>query len=134
TFSVTISALNAGGTGSATLTLTVLPPQLVDLQVSSVTVDPAAGIQSGANLVIHWTDSNIGTDPTGASFSDLVKIRNMTTGATLLSQSLLYNQSAPGNGPIAGGDSRSRQISFRLPDGSAGVGTLEFSVTVDSTF
>ena len=134
TFAVTVRASNPGGTGSETLTLTILSPQFLDLQVSSVTVDPPTGIHSGANLVIHWTDSNTGNSPTGASFNELVTVRNITTGATLLNQSVFYDQNAPGNGPIAGGDSRTRQLSMRLPDGSSGVGSLEFSVTVDSTF
>ena len=134
TVQILISAVNPGGTGSETLTLTILPPQLADLQVASVTVDPPTGIASGANLVIHWTDSNTGNSAVGASFNDLVTVRNTTTGAVLLNESVFYDQNIPGNGPIAAGDSRSRQVTMRLPDGSAGVGNLEFSVSVDSTF
>ncbi len=134
TFAVVLSALNPGGMGNSTLTLTITPPPLIDLQISSVTVDPPSGIQTGDHLVIHWTDSNTGTSATAASFNDLVTVRNTTTGTELLSQVVFYDQTAPGNGPIAGGSSRTRQLNMHLPDGSPSVGNLEFSVTVDSTF
>ena len=103
----------------------------LDLQISNLTLQPAAGLTSGGTVVIKWTVTNIGSFPTPKSFNDLVVIKNTTTGQTLLSTPVLYDQNASGNGPIQPGGSRQRQLSFKLPDGPPGVGSIQFTTTVN---
>jgi hypothetical protein len=57
-------------------------------------------------------------------------VRHNTAGLTLLDTVVYYDASA--GGPIANGQSRARQFSFRLPDGTNGAGTLTFTVTADA--
>jgi hypothetical protein len=63
--------------------------------------------------------TNIGSFPTPKSFNDLVVIKNTTTGQTLQSTPVLYDQNQTTNGPIAAGTSRQRQFTVKLPDGPA---------------
>src|SRR5262249_32317244 len=103
----------------------------LDLQISNLTLTPASGLQSGATLLVQWTVTNVGNLATARSFSDLVVIKNTTTGQTLSSTPLLYDQSTSGNGPIAPGASRQRQVSFHLPDGAPGAGQIQVTTTVN---
>src|SRR5262249_34876899 len=123
---------NGAGTGEsnnqAQLSLLSAP----DLQVTALTLDASPLVQSGATATITWQDSNLGTGPTLASWWDHVTVVNKTTGGTLLATSSFYDPNGAGNGPVGPGDSRTRQYSFRLPDGSAGAGALEVMVTADS--
>jgi hypothetical protein len=107
------------------------PSSLPDLQVLNLSVEPASGAQSGSNLVVHWSTANTGAAATSGSFYDYLMVKNTTTNQTLIEVPLRYDEAAPGNGPIAAGDQRARQYAFRLPDGPAGAGHIEFMVTTD---
>jgi autotransporter-associated beta strand protein len=76
TFGATISATNAGGTGSATLTITVLPPAPV---ISSATT---AGGTSGTAFSYQITASNT---PTSYAASGLPTGLSVNTGTGLIS-------------------------------------------------
>ncbi|MCB1964701.1 MAG: hypothetical protein KDI64_01260, partial [Candidatus Accumulibacter sp.] len=104
----------------------------LDLRIANLSLAPAAGLQSGGTVVVSWTVANVGSVATNRSFSDLLVVRNATSGQTLLSTPVLYDQNASANGPIQAGGSRQRQYSLRLPDGLAGVGDLSFSVTLNA--
>jgi len=114
----------------------VVPPQPIftggasaDLIVSSITVEPPSGLQSGGTATVHWTDSNVGDGPTGGSFMDRITIRNV--GNVVLVDSLLpYNEGD--SGPILDGGSRSRQLTVTLRDGPNAVGTLQVTIATDA--
>jgi subtilase family serine protease len=115
----------------------IVPPQPIfttnlapDLIVSTVTVTPG-GLQSGGPATVHWTDSNTGNGVTSGSFTDRVTIRNAAS-VVLVDAFLPYNESDAGNGPIAAGAGRSRQLGVTLPDGTNSVGTLQVTVTTDA--
>ena len=103
----------------------------LDLQVTNLQISPPSGLQSGADILITWSDSNTGNRPVGISFVDRVEIKNLTTGETLASTTVPYDATASGLGPIVPGEPRARQFNFTLPDGGRGVGQIQFSVTTD---
>ena len=102
-----------------------------DLRVQNLTTSPADGIQSGTTLVVRWEVANAGNRATAGSWYDLVQIRNKATGQLLLSRAVSYDAAAQGNGPIDPNGVRSRQTTYTLPDGDAGVGELDVTVTTD---
>ena len=101
----------------------------VSLAVSDLTTTPASGLQSGMSLVVQWTDTNTGTQPASGSFSDQIVITNTTTGDVLATGDVLYNAASLGN--LAAGASVTQQYDFSLPNGGAGVGQIQFTVTAD---
>ena len=90
---------------------------------------PSSGLQSGENLIVEWDDTNTGTAAAAGSFYDQVTITNTTTGQQLASSVVHYNATTLGN--LAAGASAPEQYAFRLPDGLAGVGSIQFTVTSD---
>src|SRR5262249_2035650 len=50
---------------------------------------------------------------------------------TLGTQDIPYDPKAAGNGPIAPGQSRARQLPFTLPRGTPGAGQIQFTVTTN---
>src|SRR5204862_82240 len=60
-----------------------------------------------------------------------VVIKNLTTGETLVTAGVLYDDGG-GTRPVAAGQSAPQQSAFRLPDGARGVGNIQFTVTTDS--
>jgi len=126
---------NADGTAetnnAAGLIVTSSMAPYPDLQVANLAVDPAAGLESGHNLLVTWDVANNGDTAADDSFYDRLRIVNTTTGETLLSTTLYYNVATAGNGPIADGDSRWRQYNFALPNGTRGTGDIEVTVTAD---
>jgi hypothetical protein len=105
--------------------------KLPDLVVSGLTAAPENPL-SGQTLTLQWNDSNQGNEAAASGWHDRVVIVNTTTGQTLLDTEIAYDPAQPGNGPIAAGDFRARSQAFALPDGPAGAGNLEITVTVDS--
>ncbi len=106
----------------------VLPPQ-PDLLVTGLSTTPASGLQSGGNLTVNWNDSNSGLGAAATSFTDQVQVVNTTTGQTLATATVPYNESTLG--PIAAGGSIAQQYSLQLPNGAAGAGQLQITVTND---
>ena len=103
----------------------------VDLQVTGLVVNASPAMQSGATVTVGWNDANTGNGATGGSWSDRVTVVNTTTNQTLVNTTVFYDSAALG--PIAAGASRTRQYSFKLPDGNAGVGELRVTVTADAS-
>ena len=124
-----IADAEANNTDAKVQAATIAP--YADLQVQDPHVDPADVLQSGQNLTIHWDVKNSGDGATAGSWYDRVVVRNKATGEVLLSRTIPYDPAAQGNGAIDPNGVRSRQTSFTLPDGNAGVGTFEFIVTTD---
>src|SRR5262249_5297305 len=100
-----------------------------DLQVANLRAEPATGLKSGDSLTLRWDDTNTGNRATKGSWDDQVVVRNKTTKATLLTTTVRYDEAA--NGPLAPGASKARQFAYTLPDGNAGTGDIEFTVTAD---
>ena len=106
----------------------VLPPQ-PDLVVTGLAVSPASP-QSGGSLTVNWDDSNTGLGAVSNSFSDEVQIVNTTTAQTLATAAVLYNETS--RGPLAAnGGSAAQQYTLQLPNGAAGVGQWQITVTND---
>ena len=113
--------------------VTNLGTNLLDLQVANLTVTPSANLQSGNNVTVSWNDTVTGNIATPAGFSDNVTVTNTTTGQTLVNTQVFYNPATAGNGPIEPGQGRAQHDSFQLPNGPAGAGQLQVTVTTNST-
>ena len=100
-----------------------------NLSVAGLSVSPPSGLQSGGTMTVQWSDSNTGLGAATNSFSDQVQIINATTGQTLVTAPVLYDETA--QGPLAAGGVAPRQFTFQLPNGAAGAGQLSVVVTND---
>jgi hypothetical protein len=124
---------NAAGTAetnnsaNANIVSTIAP--YPDLQIQNLTALPVSGLQSGGLLTINWSDVNSGNAAVTASFSDLLQVMNVTTGQTLLTTAVTYNEAA--SGPVAAGAGAGQTYQFQLPDGIAGAGQLRITVTTN---
>ncbi len=101
-----------------------------DLQVANLKVLPSTGVESGDALLVEWNDANTGTAPVDGSFTDSITVTNLTTGMTLGTGIVSYDEAT--SGPIAPGASPSEQFMFTLPNGTAGTGQIQFTVTTNS--
>jgi hypothetical protein len=81
-------------------------------------------------VTIFWDDANTGDAAATTLFRDRVLVRNLTSGQTLVDVLAVYD--AASEGAIAARSAKTRQHSFRLPDGAAGTGTLLIEVTADA--
>ena len=104
--------------------------QAPDLTVTTVSLTPPSGLQSGQSATVQWTLRNDGTASTIGVFTDRVTVRNTATSQILVNRTLLYDESAAGSIPPSG--TRARQLTIMLPDGPASVGTLAATVTTDA--
>ncbi len=120
----------SNNTSSTSGSSTIAP--YADLLVSSISFNPASGVVSGDDLAINWTDANDGDAATPAAWLDHVIVADVTTGETLLDQDIAYDPSASGNSPIAPNGTLDRSISLSLPQGAAGVGDIEVTITTDA--
>jgi hypothetical protein len=127
-FTGVASEANEAGTGETNNSATVSILSAPDLRVDGLQV-ANNGLQAGDTVTIVWQDRNAGNAPTPGGWVDRVRVVNTTTGITLLDTSVAYNQAALG--PIAPGASVARTLSFQLPHGLAGAGTLSITVTAD---
>ena len=123
---------NSSGTAetnntSSTTTTSSLAPY-PDLQVTGLSTTPSSP-QSGQPMTVDWNDANAGAAPVSGSFSDYLTVVNTTTGQTVASAIVSYNEGT--SGPIAAGSSAEQQYTFTLPDGNPGVGQLQVAVATD---
>ena len=121
-----------GGVGYTNNTTTITAVSTLaaypDLQVTGLTAAPA-NPQSGQPVTVDWNDANTGNGPISSSFSDYITVLNNTTGQTVASAVIPYNEGSAG--PIAAGDFAAQQYTFNLPDGAPGVGQLVVTVTTN---
>ncbi|MCB2004975.1 MAG: hypothetical protein KDH93_08170, partial [Rhodoferax sp.] len=101
-----------------------------DLQVDNLTVDPGAGWVAGSTVTLQWRVHNTGTAPVDGAWTDSILVRNLSTGATVLSTTLRYLPSAGETLDV--GDSRTRSFDFTWPGGLSGAGRFEFVIGTDS--
>ncbi|UUZ69431.1 Ig-like domain-containing protein [Polaromonas sp. P2-4] len=105
----------------ATSTLAPYP----DLQIQNLAVDQNA-IQSGDTITIRWNDFNSGLAMVNGAYYDRVYLRNTSTNEVLLDTTVYFSAAQ-----VAAGQGQERSYSFKLPDGSRGVGALDIQVTGD---
>ncbi|HWD20921.1 MAG TPA: LamG-like jellyroll fold domain-containing protein, partial [Verrucomicrobiae bacterium] len=98
-----------------------------DLQITNLTISP--NLLSGGQATVSWIVTNTGTGATFNYWYDQVTVSNTLTGQTYFNTSVYYDPGASAS--IAGGGSRARQASFRLPDGTNGAGPLAVVVTAN---
>ena len=100
----------------------------VSLAVIGLTTSPSS-LQSSANVVVQWNDTNTGTSrrPARSPTWSLSPTRRPARCWPLAS--VPYNATTLGN--LAAGASAPQQYAFRLPDGIAGVGQIQITVTTD---
>ena len=121
---------NYNGLNPADVSVTNRASEVRSLQVSSLAVAPSSGLQSSQVLNISWNDVNAGNVPAAVPWTDQIVITDTTTGAVLVADVVPYNTNV--NGPVAAGASSAlQQYSLILPDGLAGVGNIQVSVTTD---
>ncbi|MBK6595661.1 MAG: hypothetical protein IPG23_24860 [Burkholderiales bacterium] len=125
---------NAAGTGDtnngANLSLTSTLAPYPDLQISSLAVSPAVGWQPADTVTVSWKTRNWSTGPTSGSWTETLRVRNLTTGQTLFTQNLSYDASVLGD--IAVADLRDRSTTLLWPTGANANGQFEFTVTTDA--
>ena len=84
-------ASTAETNNAAVLTVGSILAPSPDLQVANLAVTPAAGLQSGDNLVVNWNVLNAGNAPVKDAFFTHVTIRNTTTSQTLATADVAYD-------------------------------------------
>ncbi|MDZ4254036.1 MAG: CARDB domain-containing protein, partial [Sulfuritalea sp.] len=126
--------VNAAGDGetnnSASLNLTSTLATYPDLQVSDFAVSPNVGWQAADTVAVSWKTRNQGTGATSGSWTETLRVRNLTTGQTLFTENLTYDVSTQGD--LAAGDLRDRSTTLIWPAGTNAYGQFEFTVTTDS--
>ncbi len=119
---------NAEANNTAVLPVSSALADYPDLVVSDLVVTPAAP-QAGGSITIGWTDGNSGTAAAAGSWNDRVRVLNTTTGSVVLDTTVYYGVNL-GAIPAGGGSLRSHTLA--LPEGTAGAGSLQVTVTVDA--
>ena len=131
-----IFEFNSAGTAetnnTANITATSTSNPEPDLTVTSLQLNSTAGLQSGQTVTVLWNDSNIGNAAASGSWQDTLVVTNTSTGQTLATVNVPFNSASSGSSPIAAGQSAPQQTTITLPDGTPGIGTLQFTVTVNS--
>jgi len=127
---------NSSGTGesnnSTVIDIATTLAQYPDLQVAALSVLPPNGWSTGQTVVVSWVITNLGSGPAAGLWQDSVVVLNTNTAQVILSITTNYDSSAVGNGPIAPGDSRLRQISFTAPNDINLYGVFQIIATTDS--
>jgi hypothetical protein len=122
-----LAITTSGGTNLSAENFGIVPG--ASLAVTGLRATSPSGVQSGASLLISWSDTNTGDSPVAESFTDHVVITNLTSGQVLGVADVPYDLSTRGR--LGGGLSAAQQYTFRLPDGNPGVGNIQVSVIAD---
>ncbi len=118
---------NAETNNSASALVGVGLANYPDLRVASATVTPPSPL-SGDALTVNWRLTNAGNAAVAGSFSDRVVLRR-SAGAQVSAINVLYDSIA--NGAIGAGETRDRQATVSLPDGTNGVGAFQIEIVTD---
>ena len=118
------AALN-NNVASATFTSALTPSP--DLQVSGLSLSPAANWQAGDTVTVNWNAVNVGTAPALGSWAERMQLINTVTGAVVAD----ISQNFTGQ-DIAAGAQVARSATLTWPAGLNGIGTFSLIVTVDS--
>ncbi len=107
---------------SGTSTLAAYP----DLQATGLAFGPSSVLQSGGQVTLNWSDSNPGSGAAIGGWLDYISVVNTTTGQPVFTAAPFYSANN-----VAAGGNTFRSINFPLPNGLAGVGELQVTVTAD---
>ncbi|MER9397477.1 LEPR-XLL domain-containing protein [Mesorhizobium sp. M0615] len=100
-----------------------------DLEVTDIVVSPATGWLPGSTVGLTWNTTNIGNLATSGSWTEQIRVRNLSTGQIIRLDSIAFDAGVEG---LALGDSRPRQYNFVWPSGLAGSGEFIFEIATDS--
>ncbi len=109
-------------------TISLAFPPLPDLQVENPGLVESSPT-SGDTVTLAWQTVNEGTVPVTNSFTERIVIVNSDTGQTLLSTNVPLIVSV--DDPIDSGEVINRTLSFDLPDGIPGAGSITATITTD---
>jgi len=127
---------NGGGTAeannAASISITTTLAPYPDLQVTSLSVAPPSAWLTGSVVTVSWVTTNTGNRATSGSWSESLLVRNTNTSQVIVNTATNYDESAPGNGPIAPNGSRNRSLSFTMPMSDDAYGAFEVTITTDS--
>ena len=84
---------------------------------------------TGDLITLTWNDVNSGNTAVNGGWFDRITVLNQTTATMLINQQLRFDPAA--GTVVQPGATISRTFSFRVPDGSAGAGTLLIQVMAD---
>ncbi len=121
----------AYGNNSSSITITSTLGNYADLVVASgsLAVTPATPQSSGA-VTVTWNDTNQGDAAVSAAFNDYVLVQRVNPDNSLTN---ITSGNVSGNASLAvGATSAQQEFSFTLPDGPAGTGNFQITVTTDS--
>src|SRR3546814_1810954 len=103
---------NDAGNGESNNIGTATVVSAPDLTIANLAIAEAEP-KSGDTITLNWAEANIGNAATLARWSNRILVVNTATGQTLVDTSIASDTQ------LAGGAARTRNISFRLPDGPA---------------
>ena len=122
---------NAESNNTATLDVVSTLALYPDLQVTDLTLTPAAGWPPSSAVIVGWKTRNQGNVATIGSWVESVSVLNVTTGQTLFTVAVPYDAAVSGS--IAAGGLLDRSVLLTWPAGASGLGQFRFTVTTDST-
>jgi hypothetical protein len=99
-----------------------------DLQVTGLAVTNLQ-LESGNTVGLVWNDANTGNGAVSNAFYDRIVVVNQSTAQTLVNTLVAADAATA---PLPAGQALARQFAFVLPDGVAGAGTLQITVTADA--
>src|SRR5262249_14308393 len=111
------------------VSLTNLPNEGQNLQVTNLAVTPSTGLNKGSSLTVTWTDSNAGNLPAASPWDDQVVITNTTTGNILTTANVPYDPNL--YGPLASNGTLARSFAYTLPTNADGAGNIRVTVTAN---
>ena len=119
----------AYGNNSASTTFTSTLASYPDLIVApgSLSVSPS-NPQSGNQVTVGWNDQDIGAAAVNAAFSDYVLVQRVNADNSL---TYIASGTVSGNSTLAVNATSPETFQFTLPDGAAGTGKFQITVTTD---
>ncbi|RUZ17283.1 CARDB domain-containing protein, partial [Mesorhizobium sp. M7A.F.Ca.CA.001.09.1.1] len=100
-----------------------------DLEVTDIVVSPATGWLPGSSVGLTWNIRNIGNLAVSGSWTEQIRVRNLSTGQIIRLDSIAFDTGVEG---LAPGESHPRQYSFVWPSGLVGSGEFIFEIATDS--
>ena len=120
----TVAEANQASTGESNNShseTVVSGPDVTIADLAIAQTDPAAG----DTLTVSWIEGNAGNVATLAGFSNRIFVQNLVTGQVLLDTVVTTDA------VLAAGQTRSKSMTFTLPDGLASVGQVRVTVFAD---
>ena len=104
---------------------------LPDLMVANITVDPEDP-ETASEITIGWQVHNTGSGTVDDTFVDRVQVVNTSIAETVFDGVVMHDPSAAAHPSIGSGQWCEHQVTFDLPNGTAGIGDYTITVTTDN--